>query len=448
MRPWTLWRWHEGETEVTLEWHNRTPLLALALLALLQALFTARAWMTLLLGLLTLTAAAAVWAWQLARGLRVGRSLRFALVQVGDLLEERFVLTNDALLPAVWVQITDHGNLPGYQASTVRTVGARSEYRWVSRGECSLRGEYRLGPWEAVTRDPFGIFSVVVRNAKVETVLVYPSVARRLPFALPQGRSSGWAHTSQRSWEPTMNVGGVRPYLPGDPHHRIHWPTTARREQFFTKEFDAEAGGDVWLILDLDREAHVGSGERSTEELGVVVAASAAALLLDTRRAVGLIALSGSDGSSGALPMVMPGRGRGHLWKILHALAKAHPAAAVPLSRVLEAAARAIPAGATALVITPSLDPEWLAGLGRLNGRGIGTAAIVIDADSFRAPSGGAASRALALRGLLANARVEAEILRPDTPLLLRPPTGQVRRWEFKVLGTGRALAVSTPWGE
>ena len=35
-----------------------------------------------------------------------------------------------------------------------------------------------------------------------------------------------------------------------------------------------------------------------------------------------------------------------------------------------------------------------------------------------------------------------------DTALVLRPPTGQVRRWEFKVLGTGRAIAVSTPWGE
>ena len=189
MKPWTLWRRREGETEVTLEWHNRAPLVALAVLMLLELLFAARAWRTLLLGLSALLLVAGMWALQLAKGLRVERRLRFALVQVGDLLEERFVLSNDALLPAIWVQITDHGDVPGYEASTVRTVGARAEYRWVSRGECSLRGEYRLGPWEAITRDPFGIFSMVVRNPGVETVLVYPSVARRLPFALPQGRS-------------------------------------------------------------------------------------------------------------------------------------------------------------------------------------------------------------------------------------------------------------------
>jgi hypothetical protein len=32
-----------------------------------------------------------------------------------------------------------------------------------------------------------------------------------------------------------------------------------------------------------------------------------------------------------------------------------------------------------------------------------------------------------------------------DVPLRLRPVTGQVRRWEFKVLPTGRAIAVSSP---
>jgi hypothetical protein len=51
------------------------------------------------------------------------------------------------------------------------------------------------------------------------------------------------------------------------------------------------------------------------------------------------------------------------------------------------------------------------------------------------------------LRGILAEVGVDTQIVHADMPLALRPPTGQVRRWEFKVLATGRALAVSTPWG-
>lgn len=465
-RPWVLWRRLDaGGVEVSLEWRNRALLPALLLLSLLEAVFPSRAWLTLLLATVTVTLVAVFWAWQLAKGLRTERTLRFALVQVGDLLEERFVITNLSLLPAIWVQVTDHGTVPGYEADTVRSVGPASQHRWVARGECLQRGEYKLGPWETVAADPFHFFTVVQRNPKVDTVLVYPSVARRLPFALPQGRSSGWAHASQKSFEPTVNVGGVRVYQPGDPRHHVHWPTTARRGQLHTKEFDQEAGGDVWLIVDLDCRVHVGTGVRSTEELGVIVASSAAAVLLDARRAVGLLAVGAADGAAAALDMVAPGRGPGHLWKILHVLARARAESSTPLRQVLEGAARVVPSGATALVITPSLEPDWLAGLARLQGQGVGTAAVLVDADSFavagehvpiavpdagegRRASGSALSRAEALRGLLANLRVGAEIVRADTPLALRPPTGRVRRWEFKVLGTGRAVAISTPWGE
>jgi len=110
---------------------------------------------------------------------------------------------------------------------------------------------------------------------------------------------------------------------------------------------------------------------------------------------------------------------------------------------------RALPVGATALVITPSSDPVWLSGLARLRGRGIGVAAVLLDAASFEQAvgEGRLSPRVERLRELLADARVEAEVIDADTPLSLRPPTGQVRRWEFKVLGTGRAVAVSTPWG-
>jgi uncharacterized protein (DUF58 family) len=352
--------------------------------------------------------------------------------------------------------VRDQSDIPGYTASTVRAVGGQSDYRWVTRGECRQRGEYHLGPWQAITWDPFGIFAVVQRNAEVQDVLVYPSIARELPFTLPRGARSGWAHVSHRSLDPTVNVGGVRAYAPGDPQRHIHWPTSARRNELYAKEFDQETGGDVWLVLDLDETTQVGSGERSTEELGVTVASSVAALMLDARRAVGLIAHAGQSLT------VIPERGRAHLWRLLQALARARAAQDNPLNRVLESAARVIPTGATALIITPSLEADWLPGLARLQGQGVGVAAVLIDADTFRdgagkatlprPTSGAGADRPLrrveALRWLLADAGASAEIVDADTALALRPPTGQVRRWEFKVLGTGRAIAVSTPWGE
>jgi hypothetical protein len=85
---------------------------------------------------------------------------------------------------------------------------------------------------------------------------------------------------------------------------------------------------------------------------------------------------------------------------------------------------------------------------------------VLLDADSFRqeagepdatvepslrdGPTPGGRTATL-LRGMLADAQVEVSVVDADTPLALRPPTGRARRWEFKVLATGRALAVSTP---
>ena len=120
-----------------------------------------------------------------------------------------------------------------------------------------------------------------------------------------------------------------------------------------------------------------------------------------------------------------------------------------PFACVLGEVSRALPVGATALVITPSSDPAWISGVARLRGRGIGVAAVLLDAASFEVERDEprAFSQVEQLRELLADVRVAAEVIDADTPLALRPPTGQVRRWEFKVLGTGRAVAVSTPWG-
>ena len=452
--PWVLWRLRDGANQRELVWRRRLPLLVIVALLVLEGLFPSRVWVTLLLGFGAILAMSAAWAWQMANGIHVRRELRYPLVQVGDLLEEQFYLENDSLLPALWVELVDHSDMPGYDASTVRAVGAQATYRWIGSDLCKRRGEFRLGPWEAITRDPFGIFAAVQSHGAVENVLVYPPIAQRLPFSLPRGATAGLAHISHRSWEPTVTIGGVRAYVPGDPRHHIHWPTTARRAQLFAKEFDQETGGDVWVVLDLSQDVQVGSDGRSTEEMGIVVAGSAAALMLDSRRAVGLAAY-GPDKQ-----LVTPGRGRAHLWKVLRVLARVRAEAVHPLADVLEEMSRVLPPGATALVVTPSTDPAWVSELVRLRGRGIGVSVVLLDARSFATTTVGAVQEAVLtdpgivghpsgpaaqLRGLLADAQVNVEVIDADAPLVLCPPTGQVRRWEFKVLATGRALAVTSP---
>jgi len=455
-----LWstRDREIDGEVAIIWRNRLPLLALLILLGLELTMPARVWKMLFLAFLLLTAIAGFWVWEMARWVRVKRELPVAWVQAGDLLRERFSIVNESFLAALCVEIHDYSEIPGYSVSTVRTVGPGQTLDWVARGEVRLRGEYEMGPWEVTICDPFGLFRVVQRGMHPQTVLVYPPIAQQLLYPVPRGAASGRARISERSWNPTVTVGSVREYAAGDPRHHIHWPTTARRMELYTKEFDQESGGDVWLVLDLDRGVQVGSGERSTEEFGVIVAGSIAALLLDAGRAVGFV------GHGAQRYLVTPARGRGQLWNVLRALARARATGSGSLSRVLDEIGRAIPPGTSALVITPSQDPAWVSSVLRLQGSGVGVAALLVDPSAFEgsesAAAGGAEpdvgtglalspahDGARALRGLLADAQIDAEVISGDVPLYLRPPTGKVRRWEFRIGGTGRAIAVSKPWG-
>src|SRR5439155_21655556 len=105
---------------------------------------------------------------------------------------------------------------------------------------------------------------------------------------------------------------GVRASPPADPSSRSHWATTPQLRYLMVKEFELDPFSDVWVILDLDRQAHHGSGPDSTEEYSVTVAASLARHFLMQNRSVGLLA------QKEVLP---PDRGIRQLTKVLELLA-------------------------------------------------------------------------------------------------------------------------------
>jgi uncharacterized protein (DUF58 family) len=56
-------------------------------------------------------------------------------------------------------------------------------------------------------------------------------------------------------------VRGVRPYLPGDPMRRVHWPSTARTGELVVKEVEDTAAPRLVVVLDLG--AGGAAGERA-----------------------------------------------------------------------------------------------------------------------------------------------------------------------------------------
>jgi uncharacterized protein (DUF58 family) len=380
--------------------------------------------------------------WARAMALRVSgeRALRYTAVQVGDELEESITLHNASWLPVVWAEFVDRSDLPGYTAASIRTCGGRSTEQRQARATCTRRGVFRLGPWELLMGDPFGLFGVRQVYHQPTEILVYPPLAALPPDLQPRSKKVG---DLQRSLQPlsaeTLNATTTRPYQPRDPRRHVHWRTTARHNDLFVKVFEPEASSSIWLVPDLDAAVHVGEGNESSLETMVVLLASLASHLLNERLAVGLLLDARSPDT------ILPQPGSAHFWAILRALAQVQPVASRPLAETLTLARALVSTRDSIVVVTPSLDLAWPDALRQLAGRSQrgGIDAIVLDPASFRdePPSDDAGIFA----GLLAEQGIAARIVRRGDVRPVSGAYGEVRRWEFKTLGTGRVIVRQTP---
>jgi len=358
--------------------------------------------------LLALLVVSYVWSRFSVRGLRLQRHVRARRVQAGETLEEHLILHNASLAPRYWLQVQDHSTLPGHAASRVVDLAPGETRSWSVHTVCRRRGEYFLGPASLVGADPLGLFSARRRVGQATRLLVYPQTVALLdltfPFATEQGgrrQRPGWQQT-------TPDAVDTREYTPGDPWRRIHWKTTARLAKLMVKEFDDDPAADVWLFLDLEARVQQGVGEESTLEYGVKAAASLAKHFLDRNQRVGLVA-------SARRQLVLPAdRGDRQLWKVLEELAVAQADGDTPLSEVLLAEGHCCRGRAVALIITPSLEEEWVATLRTLRPQGVRAAAILLEPATF-----GGSEPSLLLIGALAAAEVPLLLVKQGDDLSL-----------------------------
>lgn len=417
------------------------PFVLTAVLVLTQLVYPSKVWIVLLWTVGGTCALAYVWARQLQQHVTARRLLRYGWVQVGDRLEEEFTLANRGWLPVLWAKVVDHSDLPGYEVGRIASCSALGTTRWTTEQVCTRRGVFTLGPWSLRTSDPFGFFSVTLTHPEAESIAVYPPVVQLPHIALPRGLETGPARTHQRAPTVSVDVAQTRAYQPQDPLRLIHWRSTAHRGELTVRAFDTEISGDLWIVVDLDRSVQAGTAPESTEEYAITLAASLADHTLRQNRAVGLLA----HGQQQAL--LSPGRGKSHMWRILHALAAAQASGTVRLADVLHGMRGSLGHGTTVLVITPSCEPDWVDELLPLARSEIAPSVVLLDAASFD-PSRARATPSLGIEGmreLFASAGIAAHIVDRDYPLRPNDTTPRHGYWEFKVSPLGRAVLVRRP---
>src|SRR6266545_5674264 len=396
---------------------------ALAALSFLAAQGTGiRLFFHLFYLLLALLALSYLWAWSNLRGLQVQRETFTHRTQVGEQARERITIRNTWPLPKLWIELRDYSDMPQHSSGFVTYLPAHDRRRWLARTPCTMRGKYTLGPATLISGDPFGIFRLERQVEGTGEVLVYPQTNPLPGFVLPSAELAGGQDVKSRTYHVTPNVATIRDYQPGDSFNRIHWRSTARSGQLMVKEFELDPTAEIYIVLDMQervqqqavpeqparrdlpvRELRIAE---STEEYGVLAAASIARHLLEQNRSVGLI-------SWGQHREVLPAeRESRQLFKMLEALAVLRAHGAQPLAEVLAAESVRFGRNCTLVIITASLDERWVVSLQHLLYRGVRAVVILVDPQSF-----GGWRDSLTIQARLAELRVPTYLFRQGQPL-------------------------------
>jgi putative FmdB family regulatory protein len=368
-----------------------------------------RGWLVFFFGLLGLWLLAVLWVYILEHNLSIERKIQLTWATVGDLVPEELKITNKSRLPALWVEIVDEtDSLDTPPIRLVSDVESNASRRRQSVHLFNQRGFYTLGPTRLRTGDPFGVYTLTLRDLHSSSVLVMPPQLSLTQLKLTTGGWSGDRHRRRGIIEREFSEIGVRNYLPGDSLRRIHWHASAHRDSLMVRQLEAATSDDWMIFVDLDAAVQLGVGKDSTLELAIVLAASLAMHGWKERRRVGL-ALVGPE-----LVWLEPRSDPAQPWRIQRALAMAK-AGRRSLGELISLASPR--QTATSIVITPTTDPAWVAASKSRYG-GNRVMALLVDPTEFGNNAGqGVLVSALARSGI-SLARMPRSLLEEAYPFL------------------------------
>jgi uncharacterized protein (DUF58 family) len=159
------------------------------------------------------------------------------------------------VLPAS-VTLSEQVGRLGEQRHVLRRNGRRLSVRYVL--EKVPRGRYAFENVRAELSDPFALERAVVELPAPGALLVYPRLVRLGPLFTESGARS---HDGQRLLlrrHSGFELHSVREYEQGESLRRVHWPSTARRNQLMVKELEDSPRDEIAVLLDCDAKAVVG----------------------------------------------------------------------------------------------------------------------------------------------------------------------------------------------
>ncbi len=186
----------------------------------------------------------------LAPSVTLIRRLSPAQVHEGDHVTVDLSITARHHIRNLSLEDTVHGlGIAHFAAARVRSrspVLARYEVL------CRSRGAYQVGPVEAAVTDPFALAERRTTTGAIDRLLVYPRIEQLSGFPAVRGHDP-----AMQSTRPTFATQGgedfftLRAYQIGDDLRRIHWPSSAKRDELMIKQLEVPWQARALVLLDL-----------------------------------------------------------------------------------------------------------------------------------------------------------------------------------------------------
>ncbi|WIX74918.1 DUF58 domain-containing protein [Amycolatopsis carbonis] len=348
-----------------------------------------------------------------ATRLRLGatRALRPERVAVGASGEVHLELWRSGRLPGGEVLLED--GVPYALGSKPRFVVERLPHdrRVLLRYplQPSLRGIQQVGPLRATITDPFGLCEFERELIGHSRLVVVPRVVGL--WGLPGGAGVGAGddgtvrlHAGQG--EPDVIV---RHYRTGDDMRKVHWRSTARRDEVMVRVEERPWRGGTTVLVDHRSAAHHGTGPAASLEWAVSFAASVALHLRRSGHRVRLVTEHGITLAD------TPGEGgEGYDNVVLDALAGLQPAHQRDVTLGHDPAE-----GQELIAVLGTVSAESVHELARYRPRGVRSLAVLLDTPSW-AGSGSSGHQAAATKDAAELLRANGwgvVIAGPQTPM-------------------------------
>lgn len=181
-------------------------------------------------------------------------SVRVEPVKEGDVAEISALVCSKKNYPAVKLAcFRMHPSLKYLPGENWERLAKNQTLEFRTRVKTFRRGAFPLPYIAATFGDPLGVASISKRAEGEHELLVYPKMIKVREFRFLSSGKSGLAFAPYLSsnFQRGLDFVGVREYREGDSLRDLHHGAFARYGKPFTKEFAAERGEGIVLLLDI-----------------------------------------------------------------------------------------------------------------------------------------------------------------------------------------------------